>query len=83
MSHWCNQHPRYAAKRTPGSLCGECWRLYFLKNPEEKGRLKETYQEAERLREAMASRIESINDRLLQLERGESIGEKPLDLIPS
>lgn len=60
MSHWCKQHPRYAAKRTPGSVCGDCWALFFLKNPEEKDRLKETYQEAERLREAMPPAAKSI-----------------------
>lgn len=25
MSHWCEQHPKYSAKRKPGSLCGKCW----------------------------------------------------------
>ena len=34
MSHYCQTHPRYEAKREPNSLCGECWRLWFLKNPE-------------------------------------------------
>jgi hypothetical protein len=34
MSHWCASHPRYEAKRPPGSLCGECWKLYLLRCPE-------------------------------------------------
>lgn len=34
MSHWCQSHPKYEAKREPNSLCGECWRLWFFKNPE-------------------------------------------------
>lgn len=37
MSHWCKTHPAYSAKREPRSLCGHCWMLYFLKNPELKG----------------------------------------------
>jgi hypothetical protein len=31
---WCKTHPRYRAKSTPKGLCGACWKLYFLKNPE-------------------------------------------------
>jgi hypothetical protein len=50
MSNWCAVHPRYEAKRKPGSICGECWRLYFLKNPEEKPRYQETYQDSDKLR---------------------------------
>ncbi|MDH5667851.1 MAG: hypothetical protein OEY86_07570 [Nitrospira sp.] len=53
MSDWCKEHPRYSAKRTPNSVCGRCWVLYFIKNPEEKDRLRETYREAEGLREAI------------------------------
>lgn len=56
MSHWCKQHPRYAAKRMPNSLCRKCFLLFFLKNPEDKDRLREQYVEAEKLREAYASR---------------------------
>ncbi len=33
---WCNQHPRYSAKRQPNSICGRCWSLWFLRNPEDK-----------------------------------------------
>lgn len=36
MSHYCTSHPRYEAKREPKSLCGNCWRLYFYRCPEEK-----------------------------------------------
>lgn len=36
MSHYCQQHPRYEAKRKPGSVCGRCWQLYFFSHPEEK-----------------------------------------------
>lgn len=36
MSDWCASHPKYEAKRRPGSLCGRCWQLYFLGHPEEK-----------------------------------------------
>lgn len=50
MSHWCATHPRYSAKRQPNSLCGDCWKLWFLRNPEEKERLTDTYREAEALR---------------------------------
>ena len=50
MSNWCAVHPRYEAKRKPGSICGECWKLYFLKNPEEKPRYQETYQDSDKLR---------------------------------
>lgn len=35
MADWCKSHPRYSAKKTPGSLCGSCWALWFLKNPED------------------------------------------------
>jgi len=34
MSHFCKDHPRYEAKREPKALCGDCYRLWFLKNPE-------------------------------------------------
>lgn len=34
MSHWCKLHPRYEAKREPNSVCGDCWHLWHLKNPE-------------------------------------------------
>lgn len=34
MSHWCKSHPRYEAKREPNSVCGDCWHLWHLKNPE-------------------------------------------------
>ncbi len=36
MRDWCKEHPKYEAKRKPGSTCGTCWHLYFLKNPEAK-----------------------------------------------
>lgn len=36
MSHWCQQHVSYEAKRQPQSACDACWRLYFLSHPEEK-----------------------------------------------
>lgn len=49
MSHYCQDHPRYEAKREPSGLCGACWRLYFYKNPEAKEVLKRTYQEAAEL----------------------------------
>ncbi len=42
MSDWCKEHPRYSAKRMPNSICGECWKLYFIRNPEDKERLQET-----------------------------------------
>lgn len=34
MSEWCASHPRYQAKREPGSICGRCWQLFFLRCPE-------------------------------------------------
>ncbi len=34
MSEWCPTHPKYSAKRQPKSLCGHCWKLWLLKNPE-------------------------------------------------
>lgn len=34
MSDYCKAHPRYSAKRPPNSLCGRCFELYFLRNPE-------------------------------------------------
>lgn len=34
MSDWCQSHPTYSAKRPPNSLCGRCFQLYFLRNPE-------------------------------------------------
>jgi hypothetical protein len=34
MSHFCQTHPRYEAKREPNSTCGDCWQLYHYKNPE-------------------------------------------------
>jgi hypothetical protein len=34
MSHYCETHPRYEAKREPNSICGNCWQLYFLRCPE-------------------------------------------------
>jgi hypothetical protein len=36
MSHFCQTHPRYEAKREPNSLCGECWTLWFYRCPERK-----------------------------------------------
>lgn len=36
MSDWCKLHPKYGAKRRPVTQCSRCWKLYFLKNPEEK-----------------------------------------------
>jgi len=35
MSDYCPTHKRYSAKRQPKSICGQCWKLYFLKNPED------------------------------------------------
>lgn len=32
--NWCAAHPKYSAKRQPNSLCGDCWRLWFLRCPE-------------------------------------------------
>jgi hypothetical protein len=37
MSNWCQSHPTYSAKREPNSLCGKCWSLFNLKNPERRG----------------------------------------------
>lgn len=34
MSDYCKEHPRYSAKREPNSICGTCWRLWGLRNPE-------------------------------------------------
>jgi len=51
MSNWCQTHPKYSAKRAPRSLCGDCWRLYFLKNPEEKTVVLETYTELEKMKD--------------------------------
>lgn len=38
---WCSEHPRYEAKRKPNSLCGRCWELYFIKNPEDRHPVEE------------------------------------------
>lgn len=51
MGHYCKEHPRYEAKRKPGSICGRCWELYFLRNPEEKRVAIESYAELEKMRE--------------------------------
>lgn len=34
--HWCEEHPRYEAKREPNSLCGRCYELWYLRCPERK-----------------------------------------------
>lgn len=36
MSHWCNNHVTYEAKRRPTGDCARCWHLYRLSHPEEK-----------------------------------------------
>lgn len=51
MSHWCKTHPAYSAKREPKSLCGQCWMLFFFKNPEEKPVVLETFMELEKMKE--------------------------------
>lgn len=48
--HWCGEHPRYEAKREPAGLCGRCWSLFFIKNPEAKEVLQREYREAEGLK---------------------------------
>ena len=35
MADYCKAHPRYSAKRPPKSLCGKCFELWFLRNPED------------------------------------------------
>lgn len=35
MSDWCPTHKTYSAKRPPKSLCGKCFELWFLRNPED------------------------------------------------
>jgi len=45
MSHYCQDHPAYAAKREPSGLCGRCWQLYFYKNPEADPVLRRDYQD--------------------------------------
>lgn len=49
MSDWCRSHPRYEAKRKPLSLCGQCWKLYFLRNPEKKVVVQESRHTTERV----------------------------------
>lgn len=49
MADWCGEHPRYSAKRKPNSLCGKCWALWFIRNPEFKVEMQETYGELSRL----------------------------------
>lgn len=51
MMHWCKEHPRYEAKRRPGSLCGKCWQLWFMRNPEQKVVAQESYVELSKMRE--------------------------------
>lgn len=49
MSDWCSSHPRYSAKREPNSICGTCWSLWHLRNPELKhdgGRILRDHAEA-------------------------------------
>lgn len=41
MMDWCASHPKYEAKRKPNSLCGRCWALYFIKNPEDRNPVEE------------------------------------------
>lgn len=36
MADWCPIHKTYSAKRAPGSTCGNCWALWFLRCPEER-----------------------------------------------
>ena len=62
MSHWCGSHPRYEAKREPGSLCGHCWRLWFLKNPELKSDTVRVYEEGKTL-ETDFARLDVSQDR--------------------
>lgn len=50
MSHWCKSHPRYEAKRKPRSTCEDCWKLYFLKNPDEKQEVLDTYEELAKMK---------------------------------
>lgn len=51
MMAWCKTHPRCSAKRMPNSLCGRCFQLYFLKNPEEKTVVLETYEELSKMKD--------------------------------
>lgn len=52
MSHWCKDHPRYEGQnRKPGSGCKRCWELYFLRNPEEKQEVMDTYEELAKMKE--------------------------------
>lgn len=53
MSHYCPEHKRYEAKREPSGLCGRCWSLWFLKNPEAKEVLQRKYREAEEIKQAL------------------------------
>lgn len=50
MSDWCKAHPRYSAKRMPKSLCGKCWSLYFIKNPEERCIIRQAVADMEAMR---------------------------------
>lgn len=50
MSDWCPTHKNYSAKRKPGSTCGACWRLYFLKNPEERQEVIDTYEDLAKMK---------------------------------
>lgn len=50
MSHYCKSHPRYEAKRKSGSTCRACWKLYFLKNSEEKQEVLDTYEELAKMK---------------------------------
>lgn len=34
--NWCKDHPQYSAKREPKTTCGECWKLWFIRCPEER-----------------------------------------------
>lgn len=54
MGDWCQSHPRYSAKRRPGSTCGRCWQLFFRKNPEEKTDVRESYDELAKMKENFA-----------------------------
>lgn len=36
MSHWCEYHVTYEAKRKPQSKCKRCWDLYLISHPEDK-----------------------------------------------
>lgn len=49
--NWCQQHPRYEGKGQPGYWCQQCWKLYFLRNPEDRAFFAKVHRELVNLKD--------------------------------